>query len=144
MTARRHDDLSAVEQRLARRQPQAVPPGMRGRVLAAIDDALAGQRASPRHGAVHSGVGGIAAACGALALTFVLLVLLTGDRPARGSPAGRRLPSLADRAAAAGVVLDAYRMEKTLAAVPRRRDRSIDAATVLRPIDVTRFLEGDL
>jgi hypothetical protein len=124
----------------------AVPsPALCGRVLAAVDDVLASRPAS-----AIATLDGMPWAVAATLMAALLLApwLATVATSATGRET-RRVPSLAERALAAGVAADVFPPAHSpssyarLASPPSRVDDVGPAARLPEPFRVRRLLEGD-
>ena len=140
------EPLTPLERRLARQRP--LPPSLRPRVLAAVEDVLRDRGCRHETGGIF-GARIPFAACATIAVALALLLALTLPQPtmnAHFQPAGLRpLPSLADRARAAGIEFDlAPAHVGQLAVDTPMMPTNAHPARVLRSIDSRRLLEGEL
>lgn len=145
MTDHADDAFVSLERKLAVQRP--LPPSLRPRVLAAVDDLL-------RDGGCHrdARIDGeravfVAGTAFAVALVVLLaLVLPQSGADARLQPVGPRpLPSLVERAQAAGVEFepDSTHAGQLATGSPRPRHGG-QPTPLLRSIDSRRLLEGEL
>lgn len=163
MTSPSDRELSAVERMLADRTLQPLPPELRTRVLAAVDDALQKKVPEKMVPATRSGhaakqyppdydpPGYADLVAGTVligtALSLLIIAILSGEAASLriGDTTERPLLSFAQRAEAAGITLDAMPPSTVQLAgglpyetnVPQHRD-------TLQVLDTRSFLQGDL
>ena len=147
MVTDRHDDpdtTGSADFTLESRRVALLSPALRGRVLAAVDDVLAGAPPAPI-GAVDRLPWAIAAA-----LVAGLLITPWLTLPARGplSPATSRVASLTERTLAAGLPADLLPPHSPpssarLASAAVRVDDDGPAARLPDPFRIRRLLEGE-
>lgn len=144
-----------VERMLSDRTLQPLPPGLRTRVLAAVDDVLpkmlpattSGHAAQP-HPPEHTDVvAGTFLSLLATALSLLIIAILSSEAASRhiGRTTERPLLSFAERAEAAGITLDVMPPSTVQlagglpydTAIPHHRD-------TLHVLDTRSFLQGDL
>ena len=140
-------ETSAVEKMLHDRTRQSPPPGLRTRVLVAIDEVLHDDRLIRRgeHGSEFQwlAVGGLMAT----ALSLLILATLSSEAASRriGDTTEQPLLSFAQRAEAAGITLEVIPPSAVQLAVGQPYDTAIPRhRDTFHVLDTRSFLQGGL